>query len=89
MSQSQVMIDVFQAFERREQRRQVKSKSNAMRMTFGKYIGQPLDQIPKGYLRWVAGNVQSVDPTLANAIDKAIKGESIPDEVVIHDDDQF
>ena len=75
------MIDVFRAFERREQRRQVRSKSN----------GLPLDQIPKGYLRWVAGNVPSLEPTLADAIDKAIKGEAIPDEMVNNDsdDDQF
>lgn len=47
MSQSQLLIDVFRAFEKREQRLKVKPKSNAMRMTFGKYIGQPLDQIPR------------------------------------------
>ena len=89
MNQSEMMIDVFRAFEGREQHRKVKPKSNAMRMTFGKYIGQPLDQIPKGYLRWVVGNVQSLEPTLADAIDKAIKGEAIPDEVVNNNDDEL
>ena len=83
MSHSQTMIDVFRAFEKREQRRQLKPKSNAMRITFGKYIGQPLDQIPKGYLRWVVANVPHLEPTLAEAIDMAIRGEAIPDDVVI------
>ncbi len=89
MSQSQ-MIEVFRAFEKREQRRQVKPRSRAMRMTFGKYIGQPLDQIPRGYLRWVVGNVPALEPTLADAIDKAITGEPIPEDVAndIHDVDQ-
>jgi hypothetical protein len=87
VSQSQLLIDVFRAFEQREQRRKVKTKakSNAMRMTFGKYIGQPLDQIPRGYLRWVFGNVPGLEPTLADAIDKAIKGEAIPEDVVSSD----
>jgi hypothetical protein len=85
VSQSQLLIDVFRAFEKREQRRKVTPKSNAMRMTFGKYIGQPLDQIPRGYLRWVVGNVPSLEPTLAEAIDKAIKGEAIPEDVVSND----
>lgn len=89
MSQSQLLIDVFRAFEKREQRRKVKPKSNAMRMTFGKYIGQPLDQIPRGYLRWVVGNVPSLEPTLADAIDKAVKGEAVPDEAVNDDDEQL
>lgn len=89
MSQSQ-MIEVFQAFEKLEQRRQVKPKSKAMRMTFGKHIGRPLDQIPKGYLRWVVGNVPGLEPTLADAIDKAIRGEPIPEDMAnnIHDFDQ-
>jgi hypothetical protein len=89
VSQSQLLIDVFRAFEKREQRRKVKPKSNAMRMTFGKYIGQPLDQIPRGYLRWVVGNVPSLEPTLADAIDKAVKGEAVPDEAVNDDDEQL
>jgi hypothetical protein len=89
VSQSQLLIDVFRAFEKREQRRKVTPKSNAMRMTFGKYIGQPLDQIPRGYLRWVVGNVPRLEPTLADAIDKAIKGEAIPEEVENNDRDEL
>ena len=90
MTQSQMMIDMFRAFENREQSRQVKPKSKAMRMTFVRHIGQPLDQIPKGYFRWVVGNVPGLEPTLAGAIDKAIKGEQIPEDVAndIHDVDQ-
>jgi hypothetical protein len=77
------MIDTFQAFEKRQKRQQAKPRSKAMRMTFGNHIGQPLDQIPKGYLRWVVGNVTDLEPTPAEAIGKAIAGEPIPEEVVI------
>ncbi|WP_171472655.1 putative quorum-sensing-regulated virulence factor [Frigoriglobus tundricola] len=49
-------------------------------MTFGKYLGRPLDQIPRGYLRWVAANVAGLDPALADAIGKAISGQPIPEE---------
>lgn len=73
-------IEVFRAFEARELRQRPSSPSRAVRMTFGKYLGRPLDQVPRGYLRWVAANVAGLDPALADAIGKAISGQPVPDE---------
>ncbi len=74
------MIEVFRAFEARELRHKPTLPSRAMRMTFGKHLGRPLDQVPRGYLRWVAANVAGLDPALADAIGKAISGQPAPDE---------
>jgi len=73
-------IEVFRAFEASELRQKHSPPSRAMRMTFGKHLGRPLDQVPRGYLRWVAANVAGLDPPLADAIGKAISGQPIPDE---------
>jgi hypothetical protein len=73
------MLEVFRAFEARELRQQPSPPSRAMRMTFGKHLGRPLDQVPRGYLRWVAANVAGLDPALADAIGKAISGQPVPD----------
>jgi hypothetical protein len=39
-----------------------------MKMTFGKYQGVPLSEIPDGYLLWVLDNIKSLSPTLRSAI---------------------
>lgn len=74
------MIDLFREFEARELRQKPSPPSWAMRMTFGKHLGRPLDQVPRGYLRWVAANVAGLEPALADAIGKAISGQPVPDE---------
>jgi hypothetical protein len=33
-----------------------------VRMPFGKYVGKTLGEIPRDYLRWLAGNVRLRDP---------------------------
>lgn len=43
-----------------------------MQMSFGKYKGNELDQIPKGYLKWVMANC-SINDELKSAIE-AITG---------------
>lgn len=82
-----MMIDVYKTFEERERRRKPVPPSRAMRITFGKYVGRPLDQIPRGDLRWVAANVVGIEPVLADAIARAINSEAIPDDVYIPDHD--
>ncbi len=39
-----------------------------MRMTFGKYAGLPLSEVPEGYLVWVLDNLDKLSPTLRSAI---------------------
>jgi hypothetical protein len=39
-----------------------------MRMTFGKYAGIPLSEVPEGYLVWVLDNLDKLSPTLRSAI---------------------
>ena len=39
-----------------------------MRMTFGKYAGIPLSDVPEGYLVWVLDNLDKLSPTLRSAI---------------------
>ena len=39
-----------------------------MRMPFGKYRDQDLDDIPDSYLLWVLNNVESLNPFLRRAI---------------------
>ncbi len=74
------MIELFQEFEARQLREKPTPPSRAMRMTFGKHLGRPLDQVPRGYLRWVAANVAGLDPALTDAIGKAISGQPVPDD---------
>ncbi|MBY0459436.1 MAG: DUF3820 family protein [Gemmataceae bacterium] len=74
------MIELFREFEARELRHKPPPPSRAMRMPFGKHLGRPLDQVPRGYLRWVAANVAGLDPAFADAIGKAISGQPVPDE---------
>lgn len=80
---SKLMAEVFRAFESKLQTEDRKPPSRAMRMTFGKYLGVPLDQVPRGYLRWVLANVMPVEPTLADAIRKAVAKEPVPDDVLV------
>lgn len=39
-----------------------------MRMPFGEHQGKDLEEIPSGYLKWAAGNVE--DDGLASACDE-------------------
>lgn len=78
------MAELFREFESRLHNNVPKPPSRAMRMTFGKHLGVPVDQVPRGYLRWVAANVPNVEPVLAHAIQKVISGEAVPDDVLVN-----
>ncbi len=43
-------------------------RSKSMKMTFGKYAGKSLEQIPLEYLRWVLSNCERMDQRLRDGI---------------------
>jgi Putative quorum-sensing-regulated virulence factor len=47
-------------------------------MPFGKYKGQPIATVPRGYLRWLKENVD-LHGWLARAVDCALRGLPIPE----------
>lgn len=51
-----------------------------MKMPFGKYKGQDLEDIPDGYLQWVAENVTTHAPLVKEAEAQLTmrKGEGVP-----------
>ena len=46
-------------------------------MTFGKYAGKGLGEIPRGYLRWVLSKCELSD-NMRTAIECVVKGLPIP-----------
>ncbi len=78
-----LMAELFKDFESRLLNEKLKPPSRAMRMTFGKYLGTPIDQVPRGYLRWVRANISAIEPVLADAIQRAIAKEEVPDDVLV------
>jgi hypothetical protein len=46
-------------------------------MPFGKHQGKPLDQIPRGYLRWVLAECDLL-PDLQADIEAVVRGEPLP-----------
>jgi uncharacterized protein (DUF3820 family) len=53
-------------------------------MPFGKHKGKPVEQVPKGYLRWLKTNVELRGP-LAEAVDCVLAGKPIPKPVSIEE----
>jgi hypothetical protein len=51
---------------------------NKTRMPFGKYKGLALDEVPRGYLEWLSGNVKLYGP-LKVAVETLLSGEELPD----------
>ena len=43
-----------------------------MRMPFGKYRGEPLEDIPQRYLLWVLDNCHDLSPTLRRTIEDVL-----------------
>lgn len=50
-----------------------------MTMPFGKHHGVPLDEVPKGYLRWLKENVP-LRTSLARAVEAVLAGHPAPEE---------
>lgn len=49
-----------------------------MKMTFGKYRGVDVADVPAWYLEWVLGNVADLQPALRLAIEERVSGRSAP-----------
>jgi uncharacterized protein (DUF3820 family) len=78
--QTILMKEVYADFERKLMREKPIRRTGAALMSFGKYIGRPVDTVPRGYLRWVLANVEDLEPSLARAIDMAVKQQPVPAE---------
>ena len=46
-----------------------------MKMSFGKYKGWPLDQVPKEYLFWALDNCKTLSPFLRQEIENTLRDE--------------
>lgn len=44
-----------------------------MRMPFGKHQGERVDELPESYLAWVLDNVDTLQPTLRDEIERVLE----------------
>lgn len=42
-------------------------------LTFGKYKGQRIDEVPRSYLEWVCENATNIDPNLLQSIENFLR----------------
>lgn len=49
-----------------------------VKMPFGKYRDEPLEEIPTGYLEWVVRNCTRIDPWLRRLIDVELEERKQP-----------
>ncbi len=46
-----------------------------MLMSFGKYKGQPVHQLPRRYLKWCLRELTDISPQLRKAMEHGLRGE--------------
>jgi hypothetical protein len=52
-----------------------------MKMPFGKHKGKELTEIPRGYLRWLQGNIE-LSGWLAHGVSQALVGKAVMDQPI-------
>ncbi len=45
-----------------------------MILSFGRHAGKQLEQIPRGYLRWLLANANNMDSSLKQGIIRVLRG---------------
>jgi hypothetical protein len=58
-------------------------------MSFGRYRGKPLDQVPTNYLRWVLDNAHSASPALRRQIKAILEPAPSPGQYSVSTADDF